>query len=254
MIGRALLALALVFGLTAAAHAAETPIPAAPTRWVTDQAGLLSPATVSQLDDTLASYQRSSGHQVIVWIGTTLGGAPIEEWSAKAFSKWGIGSRGKDDGVAIFVFATDHQMRIEVGYGLEDVLPDAFAARIVHDVMAPELRAGHADAALEQGVANVLSRLGAPEFAGSAAPQLRAQHAGGGGAPVGIIVLVVLVGGFLFYSFRYNPIALWVILDILSSIMRGGGGGFGGGGFGGGGGGFSGGGGRSGGGGASGSW
>src|SRR5437762_2508240 len=143
MISRAALALALVLGFVATARAAETPIPAAPSHWVTDQAALLSPASARSLDDTLAAYQHQSGHQVIVWIGTTLGGSPLDEWCAKAFAKWGIGTKGKDDGVAIFVFAADHQLRIEVGYGVEDKLPDAYAARIVHDVMEPALRAGH---------------------------------------------------------------------------------------------------------------
>src|SRR5690349_4157645 len=145
---RWLLALGLLVGLVAAARAGETPIPPAPTHWVTDTAGLLRPATASALDARLQRYQQATGHQVVAWIGTTLSGSPLEEWCANAFEKWGIGRKGKDDGVAIFVFAKDRQIHIEVGYGVEDVLPDAYAARIVHDVMSPALAAGDPDRAL----------------------------------------------------------------------------------------------------------
>src|SRR5262252_7008341 len=127
---RAVLALALLFGFRSIAVAAETPIPAAPARWVTDPSHFVSDATRGSLDARLERYQQATGHQVIVWIGTTLGDSPLEEWVAKAFAKWGIGRRGEDDGVAIFVFPQDRRMRIEVGYGVEDRLPDAYASRI----------------------------------------------------------------------------------------------------------------------------
>ncbi len=258
MIRRAALALAVVVGLAATAFAAETPIPPAPTRWVTDQAGMLSGDTVTRLDGLLESYEHTSGHQVVVWIGTTLGDAPLEEWSARAFKAWGIGSKAQSDGVAIFVFATDHKLRIEVGYGLEDKLPDAYAARIVHDDMEPELRNGHPDTAISNGVAGVLQRLGGAD---ATAPTVvhHAVHHGPGGAAI-IIIVILGVGAFGAFAFAArNPRSrVWFILDILSMIIRsgGGGGGWGGGGWGGGGGGggFSGGGGSSGGGGASGSW
>src|ERR1041384_4351374 len=157
---RAMLALALLVGFASTDAAAETAIPAAPTRWVTDPSHFVSDATRSALDARLERYQRATGHQVIVWIGTTLGDSPLEEWVAKAFAKWGIGQKGKDDGVAIFVFPIDHRMRIEVGNGLEDKLPDAYAARILNEVMQPELKAGHPDQALTSGVDQVLSRVG----------------------------------------------------------------------------------------------
>src|SRR5262252_8810744 len=152
---RAVLALALFIGFASTAVAAETPIPAAPTRWVTDPSHFVSDATRNALDARLERYQHATGHQVIVWIGPTLGGAPLEEWAAKAFSKWGVGQKGKDDGVAIFVFSVDHRIRIEVGYGLEDKLPDAYAARIINEVMQPELKAGRPDQALTSAVDQV---------------------------------------------------------------------------------------------------
>jgi uncharacterized protein len=238
---RAVIALALLVGLLGPAWAAETPIPPAPARWVTDQAGLLSPATRARLDARLERYQQATGRQVIVWIGRTLGDAPIDDWAAKAFSAWGIGQRGKDNGVAIFVFPQDRKLRIEVGYGLEDVLPDAYASRIVREVMTPALQAGRSDAAIWHGVDQVLSRLGDEPNAVPVAP-LPAQRRGL--SPFAIVLGGIALIGFLILLATHPTLALWLLWSLISG---GRGGGIGGGGF-------SGGGGRSGGGGASGSW
>lgn len=246
---RAVIALALLVGFVATAAAAETPIPAAPTRWVTDQSHFVSDATRSALDARLERYQQATGHQVIVWIGTTLGDAPLEEWAAKAFAKWGIGQKGKDDGVAIFVFPVDRRIRIEVGYGLEDKLPDAYAARIINEVMQPELKAGRPDQALTGAVDQVLSRVGGEPDA-VIAPPLPARDTPRGG-PSGFTLIgggIVLIA-FLLLLITNPRLAMWLLWSIASGVRSGGG--FGGGG---GGGGFSGGGGRSGGGGASGGW
>jgi uncharacterized protein len=242
MARRAAILLALL--VAAPVLAAETPIPRAPTRWVTDPTGLMSAQARDQVDARLERYQQATGHQVIVWIGTTLGGAPLEEWAANAFRAWGIGRKGEDDGVAIFLFRTDRTMRIEVGYGVEDRLPDAYASRIIREVMAPALRAGNPDAAVTGAVDQVLSRLGG-EPGGSAAPVLTEQPSrrlDPFTIVLGGLVLIALLV-FVVTHPRLALFALW-------ALFRGGGGGFGGGG----GGGFSGGGGRSGGGGASGSW
>ena len=248
---RAVLAFALFVGFASTAVAAGTPIPPAPTRWVTDPSHFVSDATRSALDARLERYQQATGHQVIVWIGTTLGGAPLEEWAANAFATWGIGRKGKDDGIAIFVFPVDRRMRIEVGYGLEDKLPDAYAARIINEVMQPDLKAGRPDQALTGGVDQVLSRVGG-EPNTAVAPPLPPQRTTRGG-PSGFTLIIggLVVIGFLFLLVT-NPRLAMLLLWSIASGGRGGGGGFGGGG--GGGGGFSGGGGRSGGGGASGGW
>jgi uncharacterized protein len=247
---RAAIVLALLVGFVPMAVAAETAIPAAPTRWVTDQSHFISDATRSALDARLERYQQATGHQVIVWIGTTLGDAPLEEWTAKAFAKWGIGQKGKDDGVAIFVFPVDHRMRIEVGYGLEDKLPDAYAARIINEVMQPELKAAHPDQALASAVDQVLSRVGGEPDA-VITPPLPPRHTTRDG-PSGFTLIVggLVLIGFLLLLVTNPRLAMWLLWSIAS-------GGRGGGGFGGssgGGGGFTGGGGRSGGGGASGGW
>src|ERR1035437_6169294 len=87
--------------------AAETPIPPAPTQWVTDTAGFLSAQTRESLNARLQQYEAATKHQVIVYIGDTTGGVPIEDWAVRAYKGWGIGRKGMDDGLALFIMARD---------------------------------------------------------------------------------------------------------------------------------------------------
>ena len=236
--GARLLALGLL--LACATARAETPIPPAPERWVTDRAAFLSPATVADLDARLGDYDRRTGHQLLVYVDRTTGGVPIEDWAVKAFQAWRVGRKGIDDGLVLFVFSNDQRLRIEVGYGLEDKVPDIVASRIVNDAMVPRIRAGNPDGAVRSGVGALMAAIGAP--------------AGGLPAPAHHPTWQLVGGGLLLLFFIIlvftHPGLAWLLLTSIGSGR--GGGGFGGGGFSGGG--FSGGGGRSGGGGASGSW
>ena len=141
LLRRSLLVL-IVLVSAALLYAAETPIPPSPTEWVTDTANFLSPEAVRSLDARLAAYEQTTGHQLIVYIAPTTGDAPIEDWAVRAFAKWKVGRKGLDDGLALFIMPQDHKMRIEVGYGLEAVVPDAIASRVINEVMAPRIQAG----------------------------------------------------------------------------------------------------------------
>lgn len=249
----ALVVLGFVLASAGTSFAKAPPAPAAPTRWVTDTAGLLSEGERSSLDTRLETYQKTTGHQVIVWIAPTLGDENLEEWTARVFTAWGIGQKGKDDGVALFVFPKDKALRIEVGYGLEDKLPDLYAKRIIDEAMTPELVAGHNDVAIQNGVDQILARLGGDPASANVAPLPAHAPAHGGLSLFWIIILVI--GGIAVVIFAAtHPTVAWLLFDIISSFGNSGGGGGWSGGGGGGGGGFSGGGGRSGGGGASGHW
>jgi uncharacterized protein len=251
--GRALAA-ALTLALAGAvATASEISTPPSPTRFVTDGAGFLSAPAQDELEQRLTRYERDTGHQVLLWIGQTTGGEPLETWAVRAFAAWRVGRKGLDDGVAVFILAADRKLRIEVGYGLEDRVPDAVAARIIGDRMVPRLRAGDQDGAARAGVTGVLGALGGE----TGAPREAAR--GRGDPPemsLGRLIVLGLIGLVVLGIVITNPqLALMLLMTLNSHGSRGGGGFGGGGGWGGGGGGgFSGGGGRSGGGGASGSW
>jgi uncharacterized protein len=235
-------------------YAAETPIPPPPTHWATDTANFMSPQAVASLDSQLEAYDRSTGHQLIVWIGTTTGDAPIEDWAVRAFQSWKVGRKGLDDGVALFIMSADRRLRIEVGYGMEGQVPDVIASRIINEVIVPRIQAGDPDGAVVSGAAALMRVMG-----GEALPVQRPDR-GRQNLTLGQLIVFGIIGIVILFVFLTNPtMAMWILASILSSggDRRRGGGGWGGGGFGGGGfggGGFSGGGGRSGGGGASGSW
>ena len=224
--------------------AAETPIPAPPERWVTDRAGFLSDAATAELDGRLADYARQSGHQLLVYIDRTTGGIPIEDWAVKAFERWKVGRKGMDDGLVLLVFSEDHRLRIEVGYGLEDRVPDVVASRIINERIVPRIRAGDNDGAIRSGVDALIAAIAAPDGGGQPTPRVSQWH-----IILGAIALLLLLG----FGITHPRLAWLMLMTIGSSRSQGGGWG-GGGGFSGGSGGFSGGGGRSGGGGASGSW
>lgn len=225
-------------------------IPPAPTRFVTDGANFISPATRQSLEQRLETYQAQTGHQIIVWIGLTTGDTPLEDWTAETFKAWRVGRKGIDDGLALFVFSADRKIRVEVGYGLEGAVPDIEAARVIQERIAPRLRAGDHDGAIVAGVDGLISLVGGGDDARAAPPNYRQRPAPRQASPLQIAFFALVAIGAVIFLITHPTFALFMLSTMFSGR---GGGGFGGG-RGGGGGGFSGGGGSSGGGGASGSW
>jgi uncharacterized protein len=250
----ALLALALALGgALALAPAvprleAQDRIPAVPGRWATDQAGFLSRRTVEALDARLENYERQTGHQVLVWIGRTIGpDASLEDWAVRTFEAWKVGRKGIDDGLVLFILADDRKIRIEVGYGLEDKVPDIYAFRVIDNILVPGIRDGRPDEAVDAAVTALIGYISGDTKAAGEEPPPRRVRAEDKIKRIfgGIVFLILLV------LFITNPsFALWLLISMIGGGRGGGGGGWGGGG----GGGFGGGGGRSGGGGASGGW
>src|ERR1700733_5071780 len=157
---RGLLALLILTVLGTAANAAEVAIPPSPAHWATDTAGFLKPQTVADLDARLRAYQAETGHQILVYVAPTTGTTPTEDWTVRAFARWKVGRKGLDDALILFVFPTDRKVRIEVGYGFEQTVPDATAARIIRDTITPKIRAGQPDEAVTAGVDEILAAVG----------------------------------------------------------------------------------------------
>jgi uncharacterized protein len=225
---------------------------------VNDYAGVMSQDQAQSLESQLAQFEQDTGHQVAVLTIPTLDGEDIEGFSIRVAENWKIGKKGFDNGVILLVAIKDRKLRLEVGYGLEGVLPDAIAKRITSDYIVPHFRAQDYAGGIVAGIDAVLKVIKKEPL-----PESARKKASGQGSEVNFLVMLALTLGVLglmafasvanrrrnnFWSTRgrrYPPI-FW------------GGGGFGGGGFSGGGGfgggGFSGGGGGFGGGGASDSW
>ncbi len=256
-VSRLLLAgLLAVFALPSLAEKAED-LPK-PTDYVSDFANVLSPEAVARLDSICAQLDHSAANaQVAVVTIKTLDGMDAAEYANALEDKWKIGRKGTDRGLLVFLAVDDHKYRIEPGYGLEGILPDARAGDIGRE-MVPYLRAGDYDSAITQAVGEVAQIIAADAkvtLTDNPAMAQRRPVRHGGIPPKLILMLILLIffGGFHILRFLFG-------FGLFSSMMGGGrggfGGGFGGGGFGGGGGGGFGGfgGGGFGGGGAGGSW
>ena len=143
--------------------AAEKPplrsLPPTPPRHFNDGASLVSAEMAQRLDEKLVSFERESGHQVMVATFTVLPFPPMEEFTLRTANAWGVGRKGRDDGVVLFVFVKDRKMRLEVGRGLEAVLTDEASQQILDQDVAPAFRRGEFGAGLEAGIDAVLARL-----------------------------------------------------------------------------------------------
>jgi uncharacterized protein len=160
-----------------------------PHHHVTDDGGVLDDATKTAVESELKAYETSTGHQVIVWIGRTTGGVPLETWTAETAHEWKVGRSKKDDGVVLFLFMDDRKVRIEVGYGLEGKLTDADAKRIIDDEITPRLRAGDPNAAVTGGVAAIIKTITPSSTGVVEAPATRSNISG--------IITACVIGFFL---------------------------------------------------------
>ncbi|HVB59081.1 MAG TPA: TPM domain-containing protein [Candidatus Acidoferrales bacterium] len=262
----ALLFLALGFLFSARSVQAQNPAQLKVEGYVSDFGNVLSPSARDQLTALCTEVDRKAGAQIAVVTVKSLGGRPIEDYSIDLATRLGIGPKQSDRGVLILLALDDHRYRIEVGYGLEPILPDGKVGSFGRQAV-PYLRANNYDAALlllTRQVAQVIAADRGVTLTGAPAPAPPSDD-GGNGWPGGQIFLLFFAI-FMVYSIlrgmgqgrgsRFNRYggAGWWIGPLIGGGFRGGGGNWGGG-FGGGGGGFGGfGGGSFGGGGASGSW
>lgn len=216
---------------------------AAPRAYVNDNANVLDPRTASQLNAVLADLDAKAKAQVAVLTVNSLEGNSLEGYAVETYKKWGIGDKKTDRGVLLLVSVKDRKSRIEVGYGLEGILPDGLTGAIQDKYMLPYFKAGNYAEGITEG-AMALAAIIAKD-SGITLGQGTARSRRGGPArpmsPGQKILAVLMLVGFVIFAIRHPFLALL----LLQSVARGGGGGFGGGGFGGFGGGSSGGGGSS---------
>lgn len=221
---------------------------------VYDYANVISTSDERKLESMIDEVEQKTGAEIAVVTLKSLEGGQIDDFTNRLFEKWGVGQKGKDNGLMFLAAMQDRKMRIEVGYGLEGAIPDAKAGRIRRDVITPYFKANQPGKGITAGIA-VLTQEIAKEYnvkLTGAATQYRynthsrSRSRNGGDNPI----LLIIVGiAFAIFAIRHPHLALLLLLS------GGRGGGYssgGGGGFGGGGGGF--GGGMSGGGGSSGGW
>jgi uncharacterized protein len=241
-----------VASLVINAQATEV-IPPKPDRYFNDYGGVVSKEAAQRFNEQLAQFERETSDQVVVAIFSKMqSDSDIADYTQRVAQAWGVGQKGRRNGVVLFVFVQDHKMFIQVGYGLEGALPDITAFDITEYHIKPRFRNGDYEGGLTTGI-DLICKAIRGEYKGSG--KTMAEQRGNTGAPsllffiIFVIVLIIVskvmrrLGGYGYSSVRGGPIFFPV----------GGGGGWssgGGGGFSG----FSGGGGSFGGGGAGSSW
>ncbi|MFQ5330463.1 MAG: TPM domain-containing protein [Thermodesulfobacteriota bacterium] len=256
-----LLAFLTLFFLYALPSWAVTPEPPArPSAYVVDLAGVIGSNAERSLNTYLRELEVKTTAQVVVLTIKSLDGEDIDGFSLRVAEKWKLGQREKDNGVLITVALDDRKYRLEVGYGLEGVLPDSFVGTIGRQYLVPHFRKGDYSTGIATAALAVINRVADnAEVEITGMPRVRSANpygtAGQRKKPTllgSIFSILVIIG--LVYLFIRNPRLFMFFL--MFSMMGGGRRGWGGGGgFGGGGGGFGGGGGGGfGGGGASGGW
>lgn len=175
--------LALAIGLAAPCGAAQRGVPA-PRGYLNDFAGVVGPASADSIEALGAELQSKTGAQIAVTTVTDLGGEPIENVAVDLFQKWGIGQKGKDNGVLVLLAVAERRVRIEVGYGLEGILPDGRCGFIIRHVMGPDLAADRFGPGLWRGadaIAGVIARdRGVTLAPGRGAPLPEAPASGSG--------------------------------------------------------------------------
>jgi len=268
--------LALLLTGAAQADVALPPL----THRVTDLTATLDAGQTQTLESRLAEFEAKKGSQIAVLIVPTTQPETIEQFGIRVVEAWKLGRKGVDDGAMLLVAKDDRALRIEVGYGLEGVLNDATANRIIDEVIVPRFKRGDFYSGIESGTAAMMQVVNGEPLP----PPRRASASGKFDIESLLFIafgLVVVVGGILRAMLGRFPAAVlmggalavlaWLIVSQMSVALFvglmafvfvllgsggrgfGGYGGFGGGGYSGGGG-FSGGGGGFGGGGASGRW
>jgi uncharacterized protein len=245
---------------------------------VVDQAGLLRPEQVLDLQSKSEALHAQTGRSFVVVTVNSLEGLTVEDYGGRLLRHWKLGDEQRDDGVILLVAPNEKKVRIETGYGAEGFLPDILGGRIIRDTILPRFRAGDMAGGIVAGADQIVQAMSqSPAEARQSAQEAQQQEVKRDrSVSVLPVIFWMMVIGFVILSLarraggrryrrqRGSGIDPWIVLWGLSEISRasrggrgwGGGGGWSGGGGGwGGGGGFGGfGGGSGGGGGASGSW
>jgi len=201
--------------LTAGSFAYGTDVPYL-TGWVNDNAQIMSESTRKTLTETLKNHEDKTTNQIVILTIPSLEGENIEDFANRVFNEWKLGQKDKDNGILMVVVPHERKMRIEVGYGLESIMTDLSAGRIIREIMAPRFRDEDYDGGITDGALAIISIL-----EGKALPQtaeVNEQDSSSGqsnfsdlGKPDMPVKVRILLGAFIF-----GIIGLFTFLGIVT--------------------------------------
>jgi uncharacterized protein len=161
---------------------------------VNDYAGMVPPDKAQQLEERLAAFEKETSHQVTVLTIPSLEGDSIEDFSIRVAESWKIGQKGFDNGAILLIAQKDRKLRIEVGYGLEGVLPDVIASRIIREVIVLRFRDGDFDGGIQAGVDAIMKVVQGEKLPDDRAHRKPTNSAGG---LLGLLLVFLLFLPFL---------------------------------------------------------
>ena len=219
-----------------------------PTGAVNDFAGIISPDYERQMESLSHEVLQKTGTSIVVATMETIGNNDPDDYANRLYGDWGIGKKGEDKGVLIFLAVRERRVRIETGYGVEGILPDGLMGEILDKYVTPLLKTGDYGKGLANAmiaVSAVVTKAAGVSLTGSptiSQPVTKRARRGGSLFPLLLLLFIMIP---LLGTRQGRAILPLLLLMFLSGGGRGGGSGFGsfGGGFGGFGGGMSGGGG-----------
>ncbi|MEJ2069684.1 MAG: TPM domain-containing protein, partial [Syntrophobacterales bacterium] len=145
--------------LVSSLFGAVPPIPDQPANYVVDLAGIIDPQTEADLNRRLKELENKTTAQVVVLTINSLEGEPMERFSLRTAEKWALGQKGKDNGVLITIAVQDRKYRIEVGYGLEAILPDSLVGSIGRESFVANFRKGKYSEGISEAVRKITQRI-----------------------------------------------------------------------------------------------
>lgn len=158
---------------------------------VTDYTNTLTSDQKQQLERKLVAFNDTSSTQIAVVILKSIGDYDVNEYAAALGRKWGVGQKGKNNGVMVLVAKDDHKLSIQTGYGVEGALPDIITQQIRVNDMNPRFKAGDFYGGLDAGTDDII-KYTKGEYKAENKPQ-RKQKDDGGGSPIGFIIIIVIV-------------------------------------------------------------
>ncbi len=212
-------ALFLLFLVTISSARAERPFPK-PKGLVNDFANVISPTYKQKIAAVTGVLLQKTGIPVVVVTMPDIGGAEYNDYANRLYRAWGIGKKGEDKGVLIFVAVKERKMRIETGYGVEGILPDGLVGEIRDRYMTPLLKQDKFGEGLFAGasaVAQVVAKASGIALSGQA-PKSSAKK-GSWFSFFPLIILLIII--MLISKIRGGS---WLYFLVLLFALRGGGG------------------------------
>lgn len=188
----ALLVLIGIFATAIVAEAVEN-IPPKPAGYFSDYAGVVSKAAALRFNEKLAQFERATSNQVLVVVFRKMeSSSSIEDYTQRIAQAWGVGQGDRRNGAVLFVFVDNRNMFLQVGYGLEGVLPDITAFDITERHIKPRFRNSDYEGGLAAGI-DLICKAIRGEYKGTGRTKAEGENRSGGGGSGLLIFLICLV-------------------------------------------------------------